>query len=153
MGQGKEQVLTMGKNNSKQYKYMSRKGPNHRSVRTDISFVNTVTCEDRVEIWGVKGGWKETEKDHEMFCKRIFGIPRTAVNGACVRKLGRINGREKVLEKIIKYWKRLWEMEETSLLSEALKQQNTEKGENWLKRRTGAKQTRYGRYVKKGRGE
>jgi hypothetical protein len=86
-----------------------------------------------VEIWGVKGGWKGTEKDHEIFCKRIFRTPRTAANGACVIKLGRINGREKVLEKIIKYCKRLWEMEQTSLLSEALKQQNTEKGENWLK--------------------
>jgi hypothetical protein len=24
-----------------------------------------------VEIWGLEGGWKEIEKVHEMFCKRI----------------------------------------------------------------------------------
>jgi hypothetical protein len=37
-----------------------------------------------VEIWGLEGGWKETEKVHKMFCKRIFGIPNTTANGACV---------------------------------------------------------------------
>jgi hypothetical protein len=38
-----------------------------------------------VEIRGLEGGWKEIEKVHEMFCKRIFGVPSTAANGACVR--------------------------------------------------------------------
>jgi hypothetical protein len=62
-----------------------------------------------------------------MFCKRIFEVPSTAANGACVRELGRTNRKEKVIERIVKYWKRLWEMDETSLLREALKQQTIEK--------------------------
>jgi hypothetical protein len=56
-----------------------------------------------------------------MFCERIFGVPSTAENGTCVRELGRTNRREKVVERIVKYWKRLWVMDETSLLREALK--------------------------------
>jgi hypothetical protein len=64
-----------------------------------------------VEIWGLEGGWKEIEKVHEMFCKRIFGVPSTAANGACVRELGRTDKKEKVVERIVKYWKGLWEMD------------------------------------------
>jgi cell fate (sporulation/competence/biofilm development) regulator YmcA (YheA/YmcA/DUF963 family) len=69
-----------------------------------------------------------------MFCKRIFGVPSTATNGACVRELGRTNRKERVVERIVKYWKRLWEMYEMSLLMEAIKQQTIEKGENRLKK-------------------
>jgi IS1 family transposase len=58
------------------------------------------------KIWGLEGGWKEIEKVHEMFCKRIFGLPNTTVNGACVRELGRTNRKERVVERIVKYWKR-----------------------------------------------
>jgi hypothetical protein len=68
-----------------------------------------------------------------MFCKRIFGLPSTAANGACVTELGKTSRREKVVERIVKYCKKLWEMDETSLLREALKQQTIEKGENWMK--------------------
>jgi hypothetical protein len=83
-----------------------------------------------VEIWGLEGGWEEIEKVQEMFCKRIFGVPSTATNGACVRELGRTNRKENFVERIVKYRKRLREMDETSLLREALKQQTIEKGEN-----------------------
>jgi hypothetical protein len=38
-----------------------------------------------VEIWGLEGGWKEIEKVHEMFCKRIFGV----------RELGKTNRKKK----------------------------------------------------------
>jgi hypothetical protein len=62
------------------------------------------------------------EKVHKMFCNRIFGVPSTAVNEACVRELGRTNRKEKVVERIVKYWKRLWDMHQISLLREALKQ-------------------------------
>jgi hypothetical protein len=73
-------------------------------------------------------------KLHEVFCKRIFGVPSTAANGACVTELGKTSRRERVVERIIKCWKRLWEMGEKSLLGEALKQQTIERGENWLKK-------------------
>jgi hypothetical protein len=92
------------------------------------------SCMMTVEIWRLEGGWKEIEKVHEMFCKRIFGVPSTTANGAFVGELGRTNRGGKVVETFVKYWKRLWEMDETSLLREALKQQTIEKGENWLKK-------------------
>jgi hypothetical protein len=80
-----------------------------------------------VEIWGLDGGWEEIEKVYEMFCKRIFGVTSIAANGACVRELERTNRKEQDVEKIVKYWKRLREMDETSLLRETLKQQTIEK--------------------------
>jgi hypothetical protein len=81
-----------------------------------------------VEIWGLEDGWKEIGKVHELFRKRVMGMSNTAANGACVKELGRTNRKEKVL----RYWQRLWEMDETSLLGDALKQQSLEKGYNWL---------------------
>jgi cell fate (sporulation/competence/biofilm development) regulator YmcA (YheA/YmcA/DUF963 family) len=69
----------------------------------------------------------------KYFYLGIWGVSSTAANGACVRELGRTNRKEKVVERIVKYLKRLWDMDEMSLLREALKQQTIEKGENWLK--------------------
>jgi hypothetical protein len=106
-----------------------------------------------VEIWGLEGGWEEIEKVHEMFCKRIFGVPSTAANGACVRELGRINRKEKVVERIVKFRKRLWDMDETSLLREAFKANNRERRKLAEETRTGTKHTRYGRCLEKGKSE
>jgi hypothetical protein len=85
-----------------------------------------------MEIWGFEDGWKEIGKVHELFCKTVMGMPNTAANGACVKELGRINRKEKVMERVLRYWQRLWEIDETSLLGNALKQQSLEKGNNWL---------------------
>jgi hypothetical protein len=52
----------------------------------------------------------------------LFGVQITTVNGVCVRELRRPNRKEKVAERVIKYWKILWEMDKTSLIREALKQ-------------------------------
>jgi hypothetical protein len=85
-----------------------------------------------VEIWGLEDGWKEIEKVHELFCKRLMETPNTAANGACVKEHGRTNRKEKVIERVLRYWQRLREMDEMSLLGDALKQQSLEKGKNWL---------------------
>jgi hypothetical protein len=85
-----------------------------------------------VEIWGLEDGWKEIKKVHELFCKRVMGKPNTAANGACVRELGRTNGKDKVIERVLRYWQRLLEMDEMSLLGDVLKQQSLQKGKNWL---------------------
>jgi hypothetical protein len=61
-----------------------------------------------VEIWELDDGWREIGKVHEMFCKRIMETPTAAANGACVKELGRTkrtNRKEKVLERVLKYWK------------------------------------------------
>jgi ribosomal protein L11 methylase PrmA len=84
------------------------------------------------EIWGVEDGWKEVKEVHELFCKRVMGTPNTAANGACVKELGRANRKEKVIERVLRYWQRLREMDEMSSLGDALKQQRLEKGKNWL---------------------
>jgi hypothetical protein len=85
-----------------------------------------------VEISGLDDGWRETEKVHEMFCKRIMGAPTAAANGACVKELGRTNRKEKVLERKFKYWERLLEMEESSLSGDALIYQREERENNWI---------------------
>jgi hypothetical protein len=81
-----------------------------------------------VEIWGVEDGWKVVKKVHELFCKRVMGTPNTAANGACVKELGRTNRKDKVMERVLRYWQRFREMDEMSLLGDALKQQSLEKG-------------------------
>jgi hypothetical protein len=85
-----------------------------------------------VEIWGLEDGWKEIGKVHELFCKRVMGMPNMATDGVCVKVLGRTNRMEKVMERVLRYCQRLWEMDETSLLEDALKQQSLKKGNSWL---------------------
>jgi hypothetical protein len=66
-----------------------------------------------VEIWGLEDGWKEIGKVHGLFCKRVIGMPNTAANGACAKELERTNRKEKVVERVLRHWQRLWEMDET----------------------------------------
>jgi hypothetical protein len=33
-----------------------------------------------IEIWGLDGGWKGTDKTHSRFCKIIIGVPRFSAN-------------------------------------------------------------------------
>jgi hypothetical protein len=85
-----------------------------------------------VEIWGLDDGWRETGKVHEMFCKRIMEAPTAAANGACMKELGWTNRKEKVLERVFKHWRRLLEMEESSLLGDTLTYQREERENNWI---------------------
>jgi hypothetical protein len=64
---------------------------------------------------------RDMGKVHELFCKIVMGMPKTTANGARVKELGRTNRKEKVRERVLRYWQRLWEMDETSLLGDALK--------------------------------
>jgi hypothetical protein len=92
----------------------------------------SIFASSAVEIWGLEDGWKEIKKVHELFCKKVMGTPNTAANGACVKELGRTNRKEKVIERVLRYWQRLRGMDEMSLLGDALKQQSLEKGKKWL---------------------
>jgi hypothetical protein len=85
-----------------------------------------------VEIWGLDDGWREIGNAHEMFCKRIMEAPTAAASGACVKELGRTSRKEKVLERLFKYWERLLEMEESSLLGDALTYQREKRENNWI---------------------
>jgi hypothetical protein len=85
-----------------------------------------------VEIWELEDGWKEIGKLHELLCKIVMGMPSTAANGVCVSELGKINMKERVLENVLKYWQRLWEMDEISLLGDALIQQSLKRRNKWM---------------------
>jgi hypothetical protein len=76
-----------------------------------------------VEIWGLDDGWREIGKVHEMFCKIIMWAPTEAADG---EGIGRANRKEKVLERLFKYWKRLLEMEESCLLGDVIIYQREE---------------------------
>jgi hypothetical protein len=84
-----------------------------------------------VEIWGLEHGWKEIGKVHDLFCKRVLGMPNTPANGARVEELQRTNKKQKVMERVLGYWHRLWKMDGTSLLGDAVENQSLEKGNNW----------------------
>jgi hypothetical protein len=59
---------------------------------------------------------------HELYCTRITVIQNTTANRVDVR-----TRKGKVVKTVNKYWQRLWEIDETCLLEEALKKQSTEK--------------------------
>jgi hypothetical protein len=48
-----------------------------------------------IELWGVYDAWKETDKIHGRFCKKISCVPRCAANGAAEIELGRESRRGK----------------------------------------------------------
>jgi hypothetical protein len=39
---------------------------------------------------------------------------------------------EKVVERVLRYWQRSWEVDEMSLLGDALKEHSLAKGNSWL---------------------
>jgi hypothetical protein len=57
-----------------------------------------------IEVWGLNGAWKEVDKVHSIFCKKIIGIPNCAANGFVEMELGRESSRSKCLGRILKYW-------------------------------------------------
>jgi hypothetical protein len=46
-------------------------------------------------MWGLDGGWKETDKIHSRFCKIILGVLRFAANSMAEQELGRDSRRGK----------------------------------------------------------
>jgi hypothetical protein len=48
--------------------------------------------------------WKEVDKVHSIFCKKIIGIPNCAANGFVEMKLGKESRRSKCLGRILKSW-------------------------------------------------
>lgn len=73
-----------------------------------------------MKIWGLGVGLKNIRKVNKLFCNRRTGLPRTAAN-VYVCELGRTDRYEKVVERGTRCWQRLWDMDEMSLLGDALK--------------------------------
>jgi hypothetical protein len=67
-----------------------------------------MVCESKImygiEVWGLNGAWKEVDRVHSIFCKKIIGIPNCAANGFVEMELGRESSRSKCLGRILKYW-------------------------------------------------
>jgi hypothetical protein len=46
-------------------------------------------------MWGLSEAWKESDKAHNRFCKKLMGIPNCAANGFAQMELGRESRRGK----------------------------------------------------------
>jgi hypothetical protein len=64
-----------------------------------------------VELWGLDEAWKEFDRIHGRFCKKILGLPRCAVNGMAEMVLGRDSRRGKAMWLAVKYWQRITHMD------------------------------------------
>jgi hypothetical protein len=60
-----------------------------------------------IELRGVYVAWKEIDKIHSRFCKKILGVPRCVANGAAEIELGRDSRRGKIMSLTLKYWHRI----------------------------------------------
>jgi hypothetical protein len=59
-----------------------------------------------VELSGLDEAWKEVDRVHGRFCKKILGLPRCAVSGMSGMELGRESRRGKAMWLAVKYWQR-----------------------------------------------
>lgn len=80
----------------------------------------------------MKDGSKEKVDIHELFCKIVMAVLNMAANGVRVKELVTTSTKQRVAERVLRYWLWLWEMDEMSLSEDALKQQSSEKENNWL---------------------
>jgi hypothetical protein len=59
----------------------------------------------------------EAEKVHDIFCKKVMGVPLASTNGApitCVKDLGKANKKIRVLNTVIKCWLQMSETDNTN---------------------------------------
>jgi hypothetical protein len=56
-----------------------------------------------LKVWGLSEGWKEIDKTHSRFCKKLMGIPKCAASGFAEMELGRGSRRGKCIGQIVKY--------------------------------------------------
>jgi hypothetical protein len=88
-----------------------------------------------IELWGVYDAWKEIDKIHGRFCKKILGVPRCAANGAAEIELGRDNRRGKTMSLTLKYWQRILRMDNQELVKKSRDWQiDNIKSDSWAKR-------------------
>jgi hypothetical protein len=79
-------------------------------VRTLKNIYETL-CESRimygVELWVLDRAWKEADRIHGRFCKKILGLPRCTDNGVAEMELGRDSRRGKAMWLAVKYRQRI----------------------------------------------
>jgi hypothetical protein len=47
-----------------------------------------------VELWGLDEAWKEVDRIHGRFCKKMLCLPRCVANGVAEKELGREHKRK-----------------------------------------------------------
>jgi hypothetical protein len=55
------------------------------------------------EVWGLEEAWKEIDKIHGRFCKKLLQVPRTTANGVAELEFGRNSKRGKLLGMIANF--------------------------------------------------
>jgi hypothetical protein len=80
------------------------------------------------ETWSLDEGCKEVRKVHDIFCTGLIWAPLPSVNCACVEGLGTADRKDRVLKRVMRYWLRLLETDETNTLGDALGQQKGKEG-------------------------
>jgi hypothetical protein len=88
-----------------------------------------------IELWGVYDAWKEIDKIHGRFCKKIFGVPRCAANGAEEIELGGDSRRGETMRLTLKYWQIILRMDNQELVKKCYDwQKDNIKSDSWAKR-------------------
>jgi hypothetical protein len=96
-------------------------------------------CESRivygVELWGLDEAWKEVERIHGRFCKKILRLPRCVANGMAEMEVGRHSRRGKAMWLAVQYWKRIMHMDIQDPDRHCYEWQNGDmRFESWAKR-------------------
>jgi hypothetical protein len=76
--------------------------------------------------------WERSRAESNILSYAIRKRTNMATNGAGVKETGRTNRNKKVAEKVLRYRQIFWEVDQTRLLGDALKQQSLEKWDNRL---------------------
>jgi hypothetical protein len=51
---------------------------------------------------------------HKLFCKRVMGVSLTSTNDVCINEMWMKNGKQKVLERVMKHCLRAFDTYETN---------------------------------------
>ena len=67
-----------------------------------------ILCESKIiygiEVWRLSKAWKELDKVHYRFCKKLMGISNCTMNELVEMELGRESRRGNCVGQILKYW-------------------------------------------------
>lgn len=56
------------------------------------------------ELWGLEGGWQETDKNHSRFCKQVLKMPRCGADRVTELELAAGSGTGNMQHRIAKHW-------------------------------------------------
>jgi hypothetical protein len=64
-----------------------------------------------VELLGLGEMWKETDKLHSQFCKKLLGLPACTANCKTEMELEKVSRKGKVMWLTAKYWQQIMHMD------------------------------------------